>query len=55
MNLEEIKKEISALSAMEREEILKELSQESLSLRPSVKSQEARRFQLDNKLGSCGH
>lgn len=55
MNLQEIRKEISGLSPLERQELLKEFSQEASSLIPRVKSQESRRFQLDNKLGCCAH
>ena len=55
MNLQKIKKEISTLSEKERQELLKELSQESTPSSLTVKSQESRRFQLDNKLGCCAH
>ena len=55
MDLQEIKKEISTLSQIERQELLKEFSQELSPSIPTVKSQESRRFQLDNKLGCCAH
>lgn len=55
MNLEEIKKEIAGLSEIERESLLKELSELQGLSASLVKSQESRRFQLDNKLGCCAH
>jgi len=55
MNIEDLKKEISLLSQSDRDLILRDLSQEMQTLNPIVKSQEARRYQLDNKLGCCGH
>ncbi|QMU63668.1 MAG: IS1595 family transposase [Flavobacteriaceae bacterium] len=55
MNLQEIKRGISMLSPSERQELLKELSTSPKDSVPTVRSQESRRFLLDNKLGCCAH
>lgn len=55
MNLQEIKHGISELTVLERQELLKELEQLSTGSKTIVKSQESRRYLLDNKLGCCAH
>ena len=55
MDLEQIKSSLSSLSGLEIIELQQMLGQLSNSPSHMPKSQELRRYQLDNKLGCCGH
>lgn len=55
MDLLKIKQGLSSLSEAERLELLKELEQLSVNSVTSPKSQNSRRYLLDNKLGCCAH